>query len=113
MRLHLQLSQVRKRCVVGRKTTRCHSSATQTERCEESCIVGLRIAEGRIKQELSQAQIAEMLFVTPQCIGKWERGESVPDVFTLGKIGHIIGTTDLNYFLGKDPCHCGCCDRCM
>jgi len=97
---------------MGRKSTRCHSVAVQTERCEEACIVGLRIAEGRIKKELSQAQMAELLFVTPQCVGKWERGESVPDVFMLGKIGTIIGTTDLNYFLGKDPCLCGCCNSC-
>lgn len=97
---------------MGRKSKNCHSQAIQSERCDETCIVGLRIAEGRIKKGLSQAKIAEMLFVTPQCIGKWERGESVPDVFILGKIGNIIGTTDLNYFLGKEPCSCGCCDSC-
>jgi len=97
---------------MGRKSTRCHSQAVPTVRCGETCIVGLRIAEGRIKKGFSQAQLAEMLFVTPQCIGKWERGESVPDVFALGKIGEIIGRTDLNYFLGKDPCFCACCNTC-
>jgi len=97
---------------MGKKSANCHSQAVQSERCVETCIVGLRIAEGRRKKDLTQAQMAEMLFVTPQCIGKWERGESVPDVFTLGKIGSIIGTTDLNYFLGKEPCLCGCCESC-
>ena len=78
-------------------------------------IIGMRIAQGRKSKGLSQAQFAESLCVTPQAVGKWERGESLPDVFTLGKVGEVIGNTDLNYFLGKDPCgcDCGCCACCV
>ena len=77
-------------------------------------IVGTRITEGRKSKGLSQTQFAELLFLTPQAVGKWERGESLPDIFMLGKIGEIINNTDLNYFLGKTPCvcTCGCCECC-
>jgi len=77
-------------------------------------IVGQRIAEGRKKLGLSQAGFATKVNVSPQAVGKWERSESLPDIFMLGKIGKIIGTTDIDYFLGKIPCECscGCCDCC-
>jgi len=77
-------------------------------------IVGERIAEGRKRKGLSQAEFAKLVNVSPQAVGKWERSESLPDIFMLGKIGEVIGNTDLNYFLGKTPCvcACGCCDCC-
>lgn len=75
-------------------------------------IIGIRIAEGRKNKKLSQAQFAELLSVTPQAVGKWERNESLPDIFMLGKISEVIGTTDINYFLGKAPCPCVVCDCC-
>jgi len=75
-------------------------------------IIGKRITEGRKNKGLSQAQFADLVNVTPQCVGKWERNESLPDIFMLGKIGEIIGTTDINYFLGKTPCSCNFCDCC-
>jgi len=80
----------------------------------DTSIIGKRIAEGRIAKGLSQALFANKLNVTQQCVGKWERGESLPDIFTLAKIGDIIGTNDICYFLGKEPCTCtcGCCDCC-
>ena len=76
-------------------------------------IIGTRIAEGRKSKGLSQAQFAERLAVTPQAVAKWERNKSLPDIFMLGRIGEVIGNTDLNYFLGKTPCsceHCNCCN---
>jgi transcriptional regulator with XRE-family HTH domain len=75
-------------------------------------IIGTRIAEGRKSLGLSQSKFAELLFVTPQAVGKWERSESLPDIFMLGKIGEIIGKTDICYFLGKDTCTCVTCDKC-
>ncbi|MCL2861247.1 MAG: helix-turn-helix transcriptional regulator [Firmicutes bacterium] len=77
-------------------------------------IVGIRIKEGREKLKLSQAQFAKQISVSPQAVGKWERGESLPDIFTLAKIGQIFSTTDICYFVGKDPCSCscGCCECC-
>lgn len=60
-------------------------------------IIGNRIAEGRKAKNLSQAQFAQMLNVSAQAAGKWERGESLPDIITLNKITQILGVS-LNYF---------------
>lgn len=59
--------------------------------------VGKRIAEARKNKSISQAEIAEMLFISPQAVGKWERGESLPDIITLNRLAEILGV-DLNYF---------------
>jgi len=63
----------------------------------ESIIIGEKITKARKKAGLSQAQLAEQLFISPQAVGKWERGESVPDILTISKLAKILGV-DLNYF---------------
>ena len=64
-------------------------------------IIGNRITEARKKVNISQAQLAEQLFISSQAVGKWERGESMPDILTLNRLGEILGV-DLNYF-SADP----------
>lgn len=59
--------------------------------------IGNKIAEARKKKNISQAQLAERLFISPQAVGKWERGESMPDIVTLNRLAEILGV-DLNYF---------------
>lgn len=74
-------------------------------------VIGKQIANGRKEKGLSQVTLAEMLNVTPQAVSKWERGESLPDIFMLAKISDIFDVYDIGYFLGKDsPCPCGFCD---
>lgn len=63
----------------------------------ESTLIGEKIAKARKKVSLSQAQLAEQLFISPQAVGKWERGESIPDIVTINKLANILGV-DLNYF---------------
>lgn len=63
----------------------------------ESTMIGDKIARARKKAGLSQAQLAEQLFISPQAVGKWERGESIPDIVTISKLAKILGV-DLNYF---------------
>lgn len=63
-------------------------------------MIGNKIAEGRKSLNLSQAQLAERLSISPQAVGKWERGESLPDLITFSRLGEILGV-DLNYFIGK------------
>ena len=46
---------------------------------------------------MSQAQLAQLLFISPQAVGKWERGESVPDIITFSRLAEIL-SVDLNYF---------------
>jgi transcriptional regulator with XRE-family HTH domain len=59
--------------------------------------IGNRIADARKKITLSQAQLAQRLFISSQAVGKWERGESMPDIITLYRLAEIFGV-DLNYF---------------
>ncbi len=60
-------------------------------------IIGNKIAEARKKINISQAQLAERLFISAQAVGKWERGESMPDITTFNRLAQILGV-DLNYF---------------
>ncbi len=63
----------------------------------ESNMIGDKIATARKKANLSQAQLAEQLFISAQAVGKWERGESIPDIVTISKLAKIL-SVDLNYF---------------
>src|SRR6188474_2465905 len=63
----------------------------------KSTMIGNKITEARKKINISQAQLAERLFISPQAVGKWERGESMPDITTLNRLAEILGV-DLNYF---------------
>jgi len=60
-------------------------------------IIGNRIGDARKKKDLSQAQLAEHLFISSQAVGKWERGESLPDIIMLNRLAELVGV-DLNYF---------------
>ncbi len=59
--------------------------------------IGSKIAEARKKINLSQAELAQKVSISPQAVGKWERGESMPDISTLNRLAEIFGL-DLNYF---------------
>jgi uncharacterized protein YjbI with pentapeptide repeats len=59
--------------------------------------IGNKIAEARKRINISQAQLAERLFISSQAVGKWERGESMPDITTFSRLAEILGV-DLNYF---------------
>lgn len=60
-------------------------------------IIGSKIAEARKKINISQAQLAQRLSISSQAVGKWERGESMPDIVTFNRLAEILGV-DLNYF---------------
>lgn len=59
--------------------------------------IGNKIAEARKKLNLSQAELSQQVSISPQAIGKWERGESMPDLTMLNKLTKIF-EVDLNYF---------------
>ncbi|MBN2634775.1 MAG: pentapeptide repeat-containing protein [Prolixibacteraceae bacterium] len=59
--------------------------------------IGNKIAEARKSINISQAELAQQLFISPQAVGKWERGESMPDITTFDRLAEILGV-DLNYF---------------
>lgn len=59
--------------------------------------IGVKIAQARKLKNLSQTELGGQMSVTPQAVGKWERGESMPDIITFGKLASVLGV-DLNYF---------------
>ena len=65
-------------------------------------IIGGKIAQARKNLNISQAQLAQRLFISPQAVGKWERGESIPDITTVNRLAEILGV-DLNYFSENFP----------
>ncbi|MBS1780838.1 MAG: pentapeptide repeat-containing protein [Bacteroidetes bacterium] len=65
-------------------------------------IIGSKIVQARKKANMSQAQLAQLLFISPQAVGKWERGESVPDIITFNRLAEIL-SVDLNYFSENFP----------
>lgn len=64
---------------------------------QNSKSIGNKIASARKKANLSQAELAQQISISPQAVGKWERGESMPDIITLNRIAEIFNV-DLNYF---------------
>lgn len=48
---------------------------------------------------ISQKELATKLFVTPQAVSKWERGESTPNPDALIKMADIFGVS-IDYLLG-------------
>ena len=62
-----------------------------------STAIGNKIAAARKKSNLSQTELAKEVFITAQAVGKWERGESLPDLPTLNRLATIL-KVDLNYF---------------
>lgn len=62
--------------------------------------IGNKIAEARKEINLTQAELAQQVSISPQAVGKWERGESMPDIKTLNLLAEIL-RVDLNYFSEK------------
>jgi uncharacterized protein YjbI with pentapeptide repeats len=69
----------------------------KNNKMQNSKSIGEKIAIARKKINLSQSELAQHVAISPQAVGKWERGESMPDIITLNKLAELFGT-DLNYF---------------
>ena len=48
----------------------------------QSKSIGNKIAAARKRINLSQAELAQQVSISSQAVGKWERGESMPDIRT-------------------------------
>ena len=55
--------------------------------------VGMKIAELRRRERLSQGELADKLFVTRQALSKWENGLSVPSIDTLCEISKMFAVS--------------------
>jgi uncharacterized protein YjbI with pentapeptide repeats len=56
-----------------------------------------KIAVARKNKNLTQTDLARRVSISPQMVSKWECGESLPDVVTIGKLAEIFGVP-VNYF---------------
>lgn len=62
--------------------------------------IGIKLSAARKKKNFSQATLAQELDVSPQAVGKWERGESLADIILFNRIAELL-EVDLNYFSEK------------
>lgn len=53
--------------------------------------IGQNIVNARKSKNLTQLQLSEYMAISPQAIGKWERGESLPDLIQIQKLAKIFG----------------------
>lgn len=63
-------------------------------------IVAENIVKLRTSMHLTQAQLGEVLNYSDKSVSKWERGESVPDVFVLKQIADMADVT-VDYLLQR------------
>ena len=55
--------------------------------------IGENIRKLRREQNLTQAALAEKLYVTSQAVSQWERGVTIPDAAKLSEIAAVLHTT--------------------
>ena len=65
--------------------------------------LGYRLAEARKNCGLTQAQVAEKLFLTTQSVSSWECGNSIPDTEKVPEIASLYGVTTDWLLSGKTP----------
>ncbi len=67
------------------------------------------ILELRTKNNLSQEELAEKVYVTRQAVSRWENGETVPNVETLKLLSKLFDVS-INTLLGSPrQLICQCC----
>ena len=54
---------------------------------------GDNLKKYRIAKGLSQSDIAQKIFVTRQCVSKWENGITQPDLQTLSRLSEVLGVS--------------------
>ncbi len=60
---------------------------------ELKLVVASNLIRLRQKAGMTQAELGEKLNYSDKTVSKWERGESVPDVFVLSRLAEIYGLT--------------------
>lgn len=61
--------------------------------------IGQTIKELRKEKNLSQTQLAKLLFTSQDTISLWELGKSLPDIMAIIRMTQIFGVTS-DYILG-------------
>ncbi len=61
----------------------------------------------RRAKRLTQAELAGVLFVTPQTVSKWEKGQAVPDLANLFRLAEVFGMSFDELLGRRDPSGAG------
>ena len=69
--------------------------------------IGKFIQDGRKHYEMTQAELAEKLGVSPQSVSNWERGESLPDVGLLPDLAQVLHCSVDAILMGGDSAGIG------
>lgn len=54
-------------------------------------IIQISMAAARVNADLSQKEAAEKLGVTPVTLGRWEKGEAIPNMAVARKMAELYG----------------------
>ena len=68
-------------------------------------VTGAIIRELRTKKGLTQAELAEKLFVSDKTISKWENGKGYPDISLLESIAGVFGVSVAELIAGRAVCN--------
>ena len=60
------------------------------------------IAQKRKEKNLTQRQLAQMLYVTHKAVSKWETAKGLPDIATIPLLCDALGITPDEFFAGQD-----------
>lgn len=72
---------------------------------EKNNTFATRIKELRLKNNLTQKDIAEKIGLTPTGISYWESGNAVPNYDTLKKLADLFNVS-IDYLTGNDVSNC-------
>ena len=64
--------------------------------------IGKYIAKQRKEQNLTQAQLAEKLFITDRAVSKWETGRALPDSSIMLELCKILNITVIDLLNGEE-----------
>lgn len=64
-------------------------------------MLGDKIKKAREMNNISQIKLGEMLNVTQQAVGRWEKNKSDPDISTLKKISKLLNVS-LSFLLEEE-----------
>ena len=67
---------------------------------DKRLVIAENISSLRRSSGLTQAELAEKLNYSDKAVSKWERGDSVPDVFVLSELAEMFSVT-VDYFLHR------------
>lgn len=65
-------------------------------------VTGALIRRLRTEKGLTQAQLAERLFVSAKAVSKWETGKGFPDLAIIGPLASLLGVSPAELMRGAD-----------